>query len=194
MPNWGEGSEGSLAKDQTFSGFSFVHPSLSVSNCFNCFQILWFLVTSPHQAHQPTMMQITIEETPFPKIFQLAHLSTCQLVFICRFPSMCWPRTFQWQSGSRRRCIMILFLQGVSLTSVLAQMWWAQRRKAAGPMSLGRGGLLLSKVSRGRHHTCHTHLCQDIDLFPTLGSTRCQLVVAQPRVSALTGALQLGGQ
>ena len=30
MPNWGGGgSEGSLAKDQTFSGFSFVHPSLS---------------------------------------------------------------------------------------------------------------------------------------------------------------------
>ena len=31
MPNWGGGgggSEGSLAKDQTFSGFSFVHPSL----------------------------------------------------------------------------------------------------------------------------------------------------------------------
>ena len=26
-PLWG-GSEGSLAKDQTFSGFSFVHPSL----------------------------------------------------------------------------------------------------------------------------------------------------------------------
>ena len=33
MPNWGGGgggSEGSLAKDQTFSGFSFVHPSLRI--------------------------------------------------------------------------------------------------------------------------------------------------------------------
>ena len=30
----GMGSEGSLAKDQTFSGFSFVHPSLSfILNC-----------------------------------------------------------------------------------------------------------------------------------------------------------------
>ena len=28
MPNQGGGSEGGLAKDQTFSGFSFVHPSL----------------------------------------------------------------------------------------------------------------------------------------------------------------------
>ena len=33
MPNGGGGggSEGGLAKDQTFSGFSFVHPSLSKS-------------------------------------------------------------------------------------------------------------------------------------------------------------------
>ena len=29
MPNQGGGSEGGLAKDQTFSGFSFVHPSLT---------------------------------------------------------------------------------------------------------------------------------------------------------------------
>ena len=28
MPNRGGGSEGGLAKDQTFSGFCFVHPSL----------------------------------------------------------------------------------------------------------------------------------------------------------------------
>ena len=28
MPNWGGGPGGSLAKDQTFSGFSFVHTSL----------------------------------------------------------------------------------------------------------------------------------------------------------------------
>ena len=29
MPNWG-GSEGGLAKDHTFSGFCFVHPSLII--------------------------------------------------------------------------------------------------------------------------------------------------------------------
>ena len=31
MPNWGgRGSEGGLAKDHTFSGFFFVHPSLAM--------------------------------------------------------------------------------------------------------------------------------------------------------------------
>ena len=31
MPNRGGGSQGGLAKDQTFSGFFFVHPSLNMS-------------------------------------------------------------------------------------------------------------------------------------------------------------------
>ena len=35
MPNWVGGSEGSLAKDHIFSGFSFVQPSLTSNDLFH---------------------------------------------------------------------------------------------------------------------------------------------------------------